>query len=122
VGGDILMTLFKNPTVEAVWKDHWCARCWRDETECPILEKALRLQRKPKEWDRNARPQLMQQSYRCNEYRTTAPRKPRVQQFEDVPMFDLEDGENLDASKPLYVPVEGWPTDDRKGGKDVDHA
>jgi hypothetical protein len=107
------MTLFKNPTAQAVWLENWCERCWRDQ--CPILERGLRTDRKPKEWDRNPRTDLMAKAYRCNEFRTKPPRAARQQQFEDVPMFDV------DETDARYVPVDNWP-ERPSTRKDVDHA
>jgi hypothetical protein len=136
------MTLFKTPTAQDVWIEHHCLRCYRmaggfspdDDIPCPILDKALTSGRKPPEWDRNQRAQLMQDAYRCNEFRTTPPRtKPK--QYEDVPMFDV--GAPVDHIH--YVPVEGWPDDPKSNAcqsfdmprdvskpghvaKDTDHA
>jgi hypothetical protein len=117
------MTLFKNPTAQDVWVEHHCMRCYRlaggfgpdDEIPCPILERALRTDRKPKEWTRNQRAQLMQDAYRCNEYRTTPPRT-KTKHFEDVSMFGDDTPYRVDVG---YVPVEGWPEKPTKG---VDHA
>jgi hypothetical protein len=120
------MTLFKNKTHEEIWIDHHCHRCFQPDeysrrelgrdTICPILAKALKTQRKPREWDRPHRPARMQDAYKCNEFQAQPQRYTRQpQQFEDVEMFKVEP---QDTS---FVPVEGWP-DKPKKGKDVDHA
>jgi hypothetical protein len=111
------MTLFKTPTHRAVWMGKWCDQCWRKTVDCPILEKALRTDRKPPEWTRNPRAQLMQDSIKCAEFATRPPlvKRKGAQQFEDVPMFDVEP---VDIG---YVPVEGWPEKPRKD-KGGEHA
>jgi hypothetical protein len=110
------MTLFKTPTAQEIWLEHHCDRCYLRH-DCKILEKALRTDRKPPQWDRNTRAQLMQDAYRCNEFRRTPPRgKPR-QQFEDVSMFGDDTPYRVDVG---YVPVDGWP--DKPNKKETDHA
>lgn len=110
------MTLFKTPTHRAMWLGANCERCWRNPDDCPILTKALRTDRKPPEWKRNQRAQLVQDSIKCSEFATRPPvNRRRGKQFEDVPMFDIEP---VDVN---YVPVEGWP-DKPNTGKGVDHA
>jgi hypothetical protein len=108
------MTLFKTPTARDVWLGANCDRCYRhigDRYDCPILEKALRTDRKPVEWTRNPRAQLMQDSIKCGEFATRPPlvKRKGEQQFEDVPMFDVEPVVDIN-----YVPVEGWPEKPRK--------
>ncbi len=112
------VTLFKSETAQQVWMENYCQRCWHLPVGCPILDRALASGRKPKEWVRNPRPAqaLMQNAYACKEFAIQPPVSRRgPQQFEDVPMFDV------DTSMPVHlVPVEGWP--DRPPGKGVDHA
>lgn len=108
--------LFSSNTKQEVWLEHWCRRCWK-ESDCPIKERALRTERKPKEWTRNARDGLMKDQYKCGEFQAQPPlvRRKGAQQFEDVPMFDV------DPATPVHlVPVEGWP--DKPPPKGVDHA
>lgn len=111
------MTLFKTPTAQDVWLQMNCDRCYRHR-DCTILERALNQDRKPKEWQRNtSRNVLMQNAYKCEEYRTSRPRPTRVKQFEDVSMFGDDTPYRVDVG---YVPVDGdWP---EKPGKETDHA
>jgi len=111
------MTLFKSITARDIWVGHWCERCWREPNECKILTNALTSDRKPREWNRNPRAQLMKDAYRCNAFDT---RPPRIDQhgapaYDDVPMFDVEP---QDIS---YVPVAEWPDQPRKK-EEGDHA
>jgi hypothetical protein len=107
--------LFKSETHQEVWIEHHCQRCCHHNEPCLILARALRSGRKPKEWQRNNRAQLMVDSYRCDEFAKRPPKPQPVKLFEDVPMFDVEP---CDVD---YVPVEGLPTL-RHGKKDTDHA
>jgi hypothetical protein len=120
------MSLFKNETAQGVWISHWCERCYRGQhigdpafEQCSILAKALGHDRKPPEWDRNSKPPTMSKTYKCNEFRRHAlkTKPPKVQQFEDVSMFD-DDTLMADGR---FVPVAGWP-DKPKKGKETDHA
>lgn len=82
---------------------------------CPIWAKAMKTDRKPPEWDRNTRTDEMQRSIKCNSYQSRPMRIVKAeQQFEDVPMFDLEPADWR------LIPVENWP--DRPGPDGVDHA
>jgi len=117
--------LFRNPTHQGVWVDRWCHSCFQPDeaarrlqgkdTQCPILERALRTGRKPVEWDRTRNPD-MERSIKCNAYlaRPQAVTARPDKAFEDVPMFDIEPHEVH------LVPVEGWPDPPTDGG--VDHA
>lgn len=95
------MTLFKNQTHQDIWIEHHCHRCWRNGA-CTILDKALRTNRKPVEWERNPRKNvLMQDSIKCNEQ---AKLPPPVARFHydgdmsiDVPMFDVAAPINMDG-------------------------
>lgn len=118
------MTLFRNDTHRDIWIEHHCRTCFQPDeanrrlhgadTQCPILQRALNTDRKPVEWERNPRPQLMQDTIICNSYQDK-PRKAKAdKQFEDVGMFDVEPQDKL------MIPVEGWP--DRPPAKGVDHA
>jgi hypothetical protein len=113
------MTLFRTPTARDIWVDANCGRCWRDPNGCPILEKALRTDRKPVEWTRNPRAQLMQDSIKCSEFATRPPlvKRKGEQQFEDVPLFEVTPY----AVDVGYVPAEGWPEKPRKE-KGGEHA
>lgn len=108
------MTLFKTSTAQSIWIEHHCDRCWRQDG-CRILERAIRTDRKPAQWERNSRASLMQDAYKCSEFSHIPTRPKREQQFEDVPMFDVEP---TDAQ---YVPVPGWPERAPKQ-KEGDHA
>jgi hypothetical protein len=117
--------LFKNDTHRDIWIEKWCHTCYEPheaarriqgkDTCCPILEKALRENRKAPQWDRNMRADEMHRTIKCNAYMPKPPMRKREQHFEDVAMFDVEP-EDVD-----FVPVEGWPEKPKKG-KDVDHA
>ena len=120
------MTLFRNITHQEIWIDRWCHTCFEPheaqrrlqnaDTWCPILEYALRTKRKPPQWDRNPRADEMHRAITCNAYQPKPPhvRKPPHQDFEDVPMFDVE-------PKPAHlIPVEGWPDPPTKD--EPDHA
>lgn len=116
------MTLFRTETPRGVWIEQHCVRCWRGKDagdparpQCPILTKAIRTDRKPVEWQRNPRANTIAGMYKCDEFSTEPPRvKRQEQQFEDVPMFEVE---SVDVG---FVPVEGWP--ERPGtAKEVDH-
>ena len=113
------MAAFKSKLAQEVWTEHWCVRCYRDQNDCPILQKALRTNKKPKEWERNARAETMAKAVTCTAFSRKPPLFAKRQVFEDVSMFDDEalqtDGEVG------FVPVEGWP-DRPKAKKDVDHA
>lgn len=117
------MTLFRNDTHRDLWKQRWCHTCFEPheaarriqgrDAVCPIWEKALRTGRKPVEWDRT-RSDEMEKSIKCNAYTNRPMRsmKPE-QQFEDVPMFDVE------PRQAHLVPIEGWP--DRPTKNEVEH-
>lgn len=80
------MTLFKNETHQDIWVEHHCDRCYfgRATTICPILGKALSTNRKPVEWDRNTRKNvLMQDSIKCNMETRTPPKFGGVRQVTD---------------------------------------
>lgn len=94
------MTLFKNPTHQAIWTEHHCDRCYfgQADTLCPILHRALRSNRKPVEWDRNPRKNvLMQDSIKCNSETRTAPSTQRPRVDIDVPMFDVDTPVRMDG-------------------------
>jgi len=112
------MAAFKSKTAQEVWVEHWCVRCYRDQDTCEILQKALRTNRKPKEWERNARAETMAKAVTCTEFSRKPPRPVKHQQFEDVSMFD---DDTLPTGEVGFVPVDGWP-DRPKAKKDVDHA
>jgi hypothetical protein len=112
------MTLFKSEVAQDIWLDHYCHRCYRDN-DCSIKAKALSSGRKPREWDRNSRSTLMQDAYKCNEFRRTPPRSKQSKHFEDVPMFDVGDM-GIEEGEVKMVPVKGWPDRPRKG--ETDHA
>src|SRR4051812_43860462 len=109
------MTLFRNVTHQEVWIDHHCASCFHGH-DCPILARALLTGRKPREWERNKRAQLMKDTIKCSAETRRPPKLERPKTFDDVPMFDLEPHE-VD-----YVPVQGLPTLRRPTGRDSDHA
>lgn len=112
------MTLFKNSTAQEVWISHWCARCYRTrdgKTDCDIIAKALRTERKPPEWDRNDRAQTMAERLKCNEFSRKPPRRrAKDKQYEDIPMFD----DDTLKSDIRFVPVAGWP---EKPKKETEH-
>lgn len=108
------MTLFRNATHQDIWIEHHCERCAHNPG-CPIVYKAITTGRKPKEWDRNKRAQLMKDTMRCNAEVKQLPKIKTAKTFEDVPMFDLE------PHDVNYVPVEGLPTELRPI-RDTDHA
>ena len=85
------VSLFNNATHRAIWVGHWCERCHHG-LDCPILARALTSDRKPPQWDRNARKGvLMQETLRCNVFTRRPPPIPKPPpDFEDVPMFDVE--------------------------------
>jgi hypothetical protein len=93
------MTLFKNQTHQDIWIGHHCERCFHyADSECPILSKALRTNRKPPQWDRSTRKNaLMQDTIKCNE-ETHQPPRTGVKRVvnEDVPMFDVQAPTNID--------------------------
>jgi hypothetical protein len=90
------MTLFKNETHQDIWIEHHCERCARNPG-CPIVLRAIRTGRKPKEWDRNPRKNaLMQDSIKCTMECRVLPITKRVVN-EDVPMFDVSAPVNMDG-------------------------
>jgi hypothetical protein len=91
------MALFKNSTHQEIWIDHHCRRCWHGRglgdpmaPQCPILTWAVAHGRKPREWDRNTKAQLMKDTIRCNSETDRPPRVTKPVVDEDVPMFDVE--------------------------------
>ena len=94
------MALFKNPTHQAIWLEHHCHRCWHHRgSGCPIVQKALRTDRKPVEWQRNPRKNvLMQDSIKCNEETKLPPpaTRPRVVD-ETGSLFDVNIPINMDG-------------------------
>jgi hypothetical protein len=84
--------LFKNKTHQDIWIEHHCGRCFfgKADTMCPILHRALRSGRKPVEWQRNPRKNvLMQDSIKCDAQTRTPPTVKQPKTFEDIPMFDV---------------------------------
>lgn len=118
------MGVFKSKLAQEVWTEHWCARCYRmpggviDQANCSILSKALRTNRKPKEWERNPRADTMAGQAKCLEYNRKPPRSTKTKQYEDVSMFD---DDTLHSDGRRFVPVDGWP-DSPDRTKGVDHA
>jgi hypothetical protein len=83
------MTLFKNQTHKDIWIEHHCERCAR-HPGCPIVLRAIRTDRKPPQWDRSTRKNvLMQDSIKCREEVRKLPRDIRRRIDIDVPMFDV---------------------------------
>lgn len=106
------MTIFKTETQQGVWIEQWCVRCYRTRngvTVCPILDKALSTGRKPPEWIRKQRAQTIENMIKCTQFGTKPPVARRGKQYEDVPMFDVNE---LDCSPTRLVPVPGWPDHD----------
>lgn len=95
------MTLFKNETHQAIWVEHHCDRCHfgQADTLCPILHRALRSGRKPVEWERNPRKNvLMQDSIKCNsETRSPPTTAKRVVPDETGSLFDVAAPINMDG-------------------------
>lgn len=120
------MTLFRSNAQRDMWIDRWCHVCFQPDeaarrlqgkdTQCPILAKALRTDRKPVEWDRNTRTDEVWRTIKCNSHTPKPPIHRREKHFDDVPMFD-ETPYKVDVG---FVPVEGWPDRPKKDG--VDHA
>lgn len=83
------LMIFKNQTHQDIWIEHHCERCAR-HPGCPIVAKAIRTKRKPPQWDRNKRSNvLMQDSIKCNEECRKLPITRAPRDFEDIPMFDV---------------------------------
>lgn len=85
------MSLFRNTTHAEIWVEANCEMgCWRDYKTCPILERALRTDRKPPEWERNTRSgALMAETIKCAEKSKTPPHVHKRVDL-DVPMFDVQ--------------------------------
>ena len=110
--------LFRTPTAAAVWRESWCDRCFQPDevnrrdhgvgTGCPILARAATSQRKPVEWDRNARSTTMDSAFKCSAFlgQPVFVRRGTSTSTSDEtpPMFDVEPAEGR-----ALVPVEGWP-------------
>jgi hypothetical protein len=125
MGGD-RMTLFPNRTARDIWAEKHCHTCFEPHEAdkrlrgkgfgCPIMSMGLAEDRKPKEWDRNARAQTADEMYTCNGYRDRPDSVRRgVAQDETLPLFD-----EFDERPAPLVPVDGWP--DYRGEKRGDHA
>jgi hypothetical protein len=112
---DIPMTLFKSQVHQDIWIEHHCERCARNP-DCPIVLRAITTGRKPVEWKRNPRKNvLMQDTIKCEAECRTLPRQTkRVDMEQDCGLFDIE------PHKAGLVPVDGWPDRPTKDG--VDHA
>jgi hypothetical protein len=109
------MTLFKTRVAQDIWLEHWCDRCYR-QRDCGILDSALTRDRKPPQWIRPARVELMKDAYRCTEYHAKPPRPKTITTHEEPMMFDVD----APVDRPRYLPVEGWPDRPVKG--ETDHA
>lgn len=91
------MALFRNNTHRDIWIEHNCELgCWRPPQNCSILQRALKSDRKPPEWERNTRTKnaLMQDSIKCSE---KAKQPPARQGFradhvllDEAKLFDVE--------------------------------
>lgn len=95
------MSLFNNPTHQHIWLEHHCHQCFHHRGRgCPIVQKALQSDRKPVEWERNPRKNvLMQDSIKCNvETRRPPPVGRAPKAFDDVPMFDVDTPTDMDGN------------------------
>jgi hypothetical protein len=89
--------IFNNPVHQTIWVEHHCHRCWQ-YPDCRILERAIRTDRKPVEWERNRRKNvLMQDSIKCNEESRLPPPSSRPVVDENVPMFDVTPTGRMDS-------------------------
>lgn len=92
------MALFKNQTHQDIWIESNCGQCWFGSRNCTILAWALGHGRKPAEWDRNTRKNvLMSETIRCKAKTKIAPGVRREKRFEDEPMFDVAPPVDMDT-------------------------
>lgn len=101
------MSLFKNKTHQDIWIESNCASGCHAyahpdtvqhmrKPQCLILKRALRTDRKPPEWERNPRKNvLMAETIKCKAKSRTPLPKPRVDN--DVAMFDVAAPIQMDA-------------------------
>lgn len=89
------MSLFRSAVHRAVWVESHCLGCWRyrsgrqiADSGCPILDRADRTDRKPVEWQRNPRGELMSDTYKCAEKASRPPRPPATEDA-TLPLFDI---------------------------------
>lgn len=87
------MALFKSPLHQAIWMEHHCERCHFGVDDCRILDRALRTDRKPVEWERNTRKgALMADTMKCHMETRTPPKYggQRVVTDETMGLFEVE--------------------------------
>ena len=83
------MSLFRSDTHLAIWIESNCRQCWQLKAGCPILERVSRTDRKPPQWTRNPRSELMGETYKCSE-RAPRPPRPAATPDDTMPMFDVD--------------------------------
>lgn len=82
---------WRNQIERDAWVERFCRVCHKQSEPCPILARADSGET-PQEWRRKLMPTLGD-TYKCAEFSVSPkplPRRP-VQQFEDIPLFNLED-------------------------------
>jgi hypothetical protein len=91
------MALFRSPLHQDIWMEHHCGRCYFGNPEvhdgCRILDRALRTDRKPVEWERNTRKgALMADTMKCNMETHTPPKYggQRTVTDETMGLFEVE--------------------------------
>lgn len=89
--------IFKSSVHRDIWIEHHCERCARNPG-CPIVLRAIKTDRKPKEWERNPRKNaLMQDSIKCSSECRRLPRETKPRIDIDVPMFDVQTPIEMDT-------------------------
>lgn len=95
--------IFKNLTHQDIWIMHHCERCYFGSRGCSIIDKVVQSSdpRKPVEWERNPRKNvLMQDTIKCHMETRTPPKVgytgPVVN--DDVPMFNVTTPVDMDGN------------------------